>query len=206
MVVNLLLMAVFDIGLAILAFKLARAWGASEQVAYVASCIGPLIMIGITWARAKTLSGVSIIIIVFQLLSAAAAFIGSADPRLLLVKDSVVTGGFGLVTLASTLLPRPLMFFFGMRFGTDGTPAGIAWWKGLWQYPTFRRSQYVINTLWGVGFVVEAALRILLAYTIDFDTAYTIGQILPFVFLAGLLTATIVIGQRTRRASVPAAA
>ncbi len=204
LVLNLLLTAVFDIGVAILAFQLARSWGASEQLAYVVSCAGPLIMIAITWARARTLSGVSMIIIAFQLLSAGAAFVGGSDPRLLLVKDSIVTGGFGLVTLASTLLPRPLMFYFGMKFGTDGTPAGVAWWKGLWQYPSFRRSQYVVNTLWGVGFLVEAALRILLAYTIDFDTAYTVGQILPFVFLAGLITATMVIGQRTRRAAATA--
>lgn len=204
LVLNLLLTAVFDIGVAILAFRLARSWGASEQVAYVVSCAGPLIMIGITWARARTLSGVSMVIIAFQLLSAVAAFVGGSDPRLLLVKDSIVTGGFGLVTLLSTLLPRPLMFFFGMKFGTDGTAAGAAWWQGLWQYPSFRRSQYVINTMWGVGFLVEAAVRILLAYTVDFDTAYTAGQILPFVVLAGLITATMVIGQRVRKAAATA--
>jgi hypothetical protein len=201
MIVNLLLTAVLDVGLAILLFRLATSWGASEQLAYVVSCIGPLLSIGVTWARARTLSGVSMVILAFQLLSAGAAFVGGPDPRLLLVKDSLVTGGFGLVCLVSMLFPRPLMFYFGAKFGTDGTSRGLAWWNGLWQYRTFRRSQYVITTLWGVGFLVEAALRIALAYTVDFDTAYTIGTILPFVVLAALITATIIIGQRTRRAS-----
>lgn len=205
MIVNLLLTAVLDIGLAIVAFRLATAWGASEQVAYVVSGIGPLVSIGVTWIRARTLSGVSLVILAFQLLSAVAAFVGGPDPRLLLVKDSVVTGGFGLVCLVSMLFPRPLMFYFGQKFGTDGTAAGVAWWNGLWRFSAFRRSQYVISTLWGVGLLVEAGLRILLAYTVDFDTAYTVGAILPFVVLAGLITATIVIGQRTRRASSAAA-
>lgn len=204
MTVSLLLTAVLDIGLAILLFHLATGWGASEQVAYVVSGIGPLVSIGVTWVRTRTLSGVSMIILAFQLLSAVAAFVGGADPRLLLVKDSVVTGAFGLVCLLSMLLARPLMFYFGQKFGTDGTAGGVAWWDGLWRFPAFRRSQYLITTLWGVGFLVEAALRIALAYTIDFDTAYTVGAILPFVVLAALITATIVIGQRTRRASASA--
>ena len=154
--------------------------------------------------RTRTLSGVSLLILAFQLLSAVAAFIGGADPRLLLVKDSIVTGGFGLVFLVSLLFPRPLGFYFGAKFGTDGTKQGLDWWNGLWQYPSFRRTQYLISAMWGVGFVVEAVVRIVLAYTIDFDTAYTIGAILPFVALAVLLTATITIGNRARRRAATA--
>ena len=204
MVVNLLLLAVLDIGIAILAFRLAKGAGASDQVAYVVSGVGPLLGIAVTWVRTRTLSGVSLLILAFQLLSAVAAFIGGADPRLLLVKDSIVTGGFGLVFLVSLLFPRPLGFYFGAKFGTDGTKQGLDWWNGLWQYPSFRRTQYLISAMWGVGFVVEAVVRIVLAYTIDFYTAYTIGAILRFVALAVLLTATITIGNRARRRAATA--
>ncbi len=117
MTVSLLLTAIFDIGLAILAFNAVKQTGASDQIAYLASGIGPLTMMMITWIRARALSGASVVILVFLLLSSAAAFIGGADSRLLIVKDSTVTAGFGLACLISPLLlPKPLMFYFGAKF------------------------------------------------------------------------------------------
>jgi hypothetical protein len=159
-------------------------------------------MLMITWIRARTVSGASVIVLLVLLLSAGAAFIGGTDSRLLIVKDSVITGGFGLACLASLLFPRPLMFYFGAKFATDGTAEGLRYWAGLWRYPDFRRSQYTINSLWGIGYVVEAALRIIIAYTVtSFQIANTISTILPWAFLAGLLFATIRIGKRARDAA-----
>ncbi|MDQ6674593.1 MAG: hypothetical protein M3069_28310 [Chloroflexota bacterium] len=181
---GLLLTAIFDIGLAIVSFNVAKQMGASDQVAYLASGIGPLTMMLITWIRARTLSGASVVILLFLLLSAAATFIGGPDSRLLIVKDSAVTGGFGIACLVSLLFPKPLMFYFGAKFATDGTKDGLSYWSGLWKYPDFRKAQYLVNNMWGIAFLIEAALRILIAYTVaSFEVAYTITSILPFVFL-----------------------
>lgn len=46
-----------------------------------------------------------------------------------------MTGLFGVVVLGSLLLPRPVMFYFGRKFATDGTAEGLAYWNGLWRYP-----------------------------------------------------------------------
>lgn len=205
MAVNFLLTAIFDIGLAILTFRVAKQWGAVDQVAYLAGGIGPLIMLMITWIRARAISGASVIVLITLVLSAVAAFIAGTDSRLLLAKDSVITGGFGLACLASLLFPRPLMFYFGAKFATDGTPAGLRYWGGLWQHPSFRRSQYTINNLWGIGYLVEAALRVLIAYTVpNFQVASAISTVLPWAFLAGLIFFTIRIGKRTRDAAMAA--
>src|SRR3954447_13992542 len=105
MTMGLLLTAIFDIGVTLVAFQIAKRSGANDQVAYLVSGIGPLTMMVITWIRARTLSGVSLIILVILLLSSAAAFIGGTDSRLLIVKDSAITGGFGLACLRSLVLP-----------------------------------------------------------------------------------------------------
>lgn len=197
---SFLLTAIFDIGVAIAVFDLAKGRGFSDQVAYLLSGVGPLIMIAITWVRARALSGASLIILVFLVLSSLAAFIGGADSRLLIVKDSAVTAGFGLACLISLLLPRPLMFYFGAKFGTDGSRDGIAYWNGLWRYPEFRKVQYRINNVWGAAYLIEAALRIVLVYSISsFSVAYTVTTILPFVILAGLISWTVATGIRARR-------
>lgn len=203
MLTGLLLTAIFDVGLALVAFHVAKRLGADERIAYLVSGIGPLTMMAITWIRARTLSGASVIILVFLLLSSVSTLVGGADQRLLIAKDSLVTGGFGAVCLLSLLLPRPLMFYFGAKFATDGTREGAERWSGLWQYPDFRRSQYRITTVWGVGFLLEAAARIVAAYTIDdFETANAVAQILPFVFLAALISYSIRTGMKARAAGL----
>lgn len=208
MVISLLLTVVFDIGLAIVIFQVARHRGASAFASYLLATIGPLLGMGISLLRTRRLGGVSIIILAEILVSAAVAPIGSRDPIILLLKDSAETGIFGLVVLLSALplFPKPLMFFFGLKFGTDGTATGVAWFYDLWdKYPGFRRSQYVINTVWGLGFLVEAGLKAAGVYAFSYDTAYTFNKIAPFVVLAALIFWTISYASRVRRAGERAA-
>ena len=151
--------------------------------------------------RQKSFSGISALIFAFNLAAALATLIGGTDERLLLVKGSVITGVFGLLFLGSLALGKPLAFYFGQRFGTDGTKEGVAYWNGLWQYPTFRASQRYITIVWGVVFLLEAIIRIVAAYSLPFTTAYWLSNALPFVALAICLTATFVIASRTRRSA-----
>lgn len=101
------------------------------------------------FVRTKALNGASIAILLFALLSAAVALFGSHDAKILLYKDSFVTGIIGLIFLSSLLFPKPLCYWFGQRFATGGTPEGIAWWSELWdKYSAFRRTQRVITVVW----------------------------------------------------------
>lgn len=197
---SFLLTAIFDVGVTIAVFQLAASNGVSTQYAYILSGIGPIIMMIITWVRARKMSGASLVILLWVLLSAAVAFVGSGDDRLLLVKDSAVTGGFGLACLVSTFFPKPIMFYFGAKFATDGTRDGLNYWYGLWQYPQFRSVQYKLNYVWGIAFVLEAAVRIAVAYTASFDTAFTVSNIMPMVVLAGLIAYTITVGKKSQAA------
>ena len=93
------------------------------------------------------------------------------------------------------------MFYIGRAFATDGSPEGRAWWNSLWQYPGFRHSQRLITGMWGVAYVLEAIVRIVLAYAIDdIDVVILIMNIVPFVVLAGLIFATITITRKSRAA------
>lgn len=209
MAISLLLTIVFDIGLAIVIFQVARGHGLSAFVAYLLASIGPLIGMGISLLRTRRLGGVSIIILIEILISAAVALIGSRDAEVLLLKDSAETGAFGLVTLISALplFPKPLMFFFGLKFGTDGTAQGVAWFYDLWdKYASFRHSQYLINSVWGIGFLLEAGLKALGVRLFSYDTAYTINKIAPLAVLAALIFWTIWYAGRVRRAGAARAA
>jgi hypothetical protein len=198
MVKSLAPMVVVDVVLPLATYFLLRSTGMGSFWAYLISGVWPLLKLLVGVARTRRIDSFSILILIFIVLGAVTALV-TGNVRTLLVRDSITTGGFGLACLLSLLFARPLLFYVGRTFATDGSPAGYAWWNGLWQYPTFRRSQRVITAMWGIAYVAESVLRIVLAYTIDdLDVVILIMNIVPFVVLAGLIFATIRIATRTR--------
>ncbi|MFT4297389.1 MAG: VC0807 family protein [Micropruina sp.] len=202
MVIGLLVSMVFDIGLSIAIFSVAKNLGASDLAAYLYSSIGPLVGMAIEFVRHRRIDIVGVVILAVIALSLAVTLIGSDDPTVLLLKDSALTGGLGVVILASLtpLFPRPLMYYLGRKFGTDGTEAGTAWWASLWQYPSFRRSQRVITGVWGAGYLAEAIAKVAWVLALPFDTAYLLNQVVPLAVTVVLMVWTMWYAARTRRA------
>lgn len=174
--------------------------GVSAVTALVASGFWPVVELGLSFALHRRFDEISIMTLIFIVLGVIAG-LGFNSARLVLIKESIVTGLFGVVALASLVLPRPLMFYFGRKFGTDGTPEGVAYWNGLWQYAGFRRVQRIITVVWGVVFLAEAALRISLTYVLSTSTMAVISSILPFVVVASLIFWTISYARRARAAA-----
>ncbi|SDR86847.1 VC0807 family protein [Microlunatus soli] len=203
MIISLLLTAIFDIGLAIAIFQIAKhQFGATDFVAYLVASIGPVVGALVGLARTRRIDGVAIIILINLLISAGVSFIGSHDAKTLLLKDCVLTGGFGLVILITSIpiFPKPLMFFFGLKFGTDGTKEGAGQWYRLWDtIPQFRRSQIWLNNVWGIGFLAEALVKAICVFILPYGAAYAVNQIAPFVLLAGLIYYSMRFGMKLRR-------
>lgn len=194
-------LTIVEIGLSIVLFDVARDQGAGTVAAYLIASAAPIAGAVVYWVRGRSFSGASAAIFSFTVLSALVAVVGGGDATLLLYKDAGATGIVGLIFLGSLGAPRPLAFHFGQRFATGATPEGIAWWNGLWQYPQFRRTQRIVTAVWAVAFLVEAILKSLVIASLDYDTAYTFTQILPFVAVALALVTSIAIVRRTARPS-----
>ena len=203
LVLSLLLTLVVDVGLSIVIFGVLTGHGITPGVAYLITGVAPVLGMAINWARTRKLGGVSIIVLVTLVISALVTLIGGQGIRVLLLKDAVLTGGFGLVTLATSLpwFKKPLMFAYGLKFATDGSRQGVQEWYDLWdRYPHFRHGQYVINNTWGLAYLVEAAVKVAGTYLLPYAVAYAVNQILPWAVLAGLIFWTISYGNAARRA------
>src|SRR5262249_37689080 len=96
----------FNIVLPIVTYVLLTGYGMAEAPPLVASGVWPLIELGISFARTRHADEFSIIVLVFLVVGVVAS-LAFNDARLLLVKDSAVTGLFGIVLLGSLLAPRP---------------------------------------------------------------------------------------------------
>ncbi|MFE9633031.1 VC0807 family protein [Streptomyces sp. NPDC006463] len=185
--------------------------GWSEFSALLLSSAWPVLDTAISVAWRRKLDEFAIVTLVFIVITAAVSLIGAQSARALLIKDSGVTGLFGLLCLATLLAPRPLMFYFGRKFATDGTPESTAWWNGLWQYEGFRTTMTRMTLVWGIAYVIEAVVRIALAYALSTKTMVTLSPIMIYGVLGALGVWTAMYGKRSqaegeRRAAAAAAA
>ncbi|MFE5120975.1 VC0807 family protein [Streptomyces sp. NPDC056669] len=183
----------------ILTYNALRDHGWSEFAALLLSSAWPVVdgAVHIAWRR--RLDELAIVTLVFILITAVVSIVGAHSARALLIKDSAVTGLFGLLCLATLLTPRPLMFYLGRKFATDGTEASTAWWNGLWNVDGFRKAMLTMTTVWGVAYCMESAVRIVLSYTLRTDTMVVLSPVLIYAVLASLGVWTGVYGKRSRR-------
>jgi hypothetical protein len=109
------------------------------------------------------------------------------NARLVLLEGSVPTAVFGLACLGSLRTRRPLIFSIALEFNGPDTAKGREF-TSLWRHEEFRRLFRVITAVWGVGFLIEAALRVLIVYRTSTSTALALSKVTPFIW-AGILMA-----------------
>jgi hypothetical protein len=193
------LMAVLDIAAPIIVYDVASGAGLGDVPALLLSAIGPLLNAVISVVVRGRIDEFSAFILTIIVVGAVTSLLFS-DARLLLLKESAVTGILGLLFLASVPTSRPVMFLFGRRFATGGDPERIVWWNGLWQFPRFRRTQRLMTTTWGAGLFGEAVVRIVLTYRLPVATMVVVNAVVPPAVIGVLVVTTIIWGKRAGKA------
>ncbi|MFJ3905481.1 VC0807 family protein [Streptomyces sp. NPDC090025] len=173
-----------------------RGW--SEFAALLVSGVWPVVDTVVHLAWHRKMDEFAIITLFLLAVTAVVSLIGTHSTRALLVKDSAVTGLFGVICLATLLAPRPLMYYFGRRFSTDGTPESHAWWNGLWQFEGFRSVMRLMTIVWGTAYLAEAIVRVVLSYTLSVDAMVVVNPFLIYGTLGLLVLWTIRTSKRSR--------
>lgn len=192
-------LTIAEVGLSLLVYQVARGSGLDEVASYLLAALVPVAGVGVYFLRYRSLNVASFLILGFSLLSAMVALVAAGSPTLLLYKDVAVTGLVGLLFLGSIFMGKPLSFYFGARFAAPGTPEGKAWWNGLWQYESFRRSQRQISSVWAVVFLMEAFIKLAAVSTTSFDQAFVVLQLIPIATVAVAMWLTIRISRAAAR-------
>jgi hypothetical protein len=68
-----------------------------------------------------------------------------------------------------------------------------------WPYPRFQRAFRIITVVWGVGYLIEAGLRVAVAETAPTGIALVCSKVAPYIFAVTLSAWTLVYGERERR-------
>jgi hypothetical protein len=151
-----------------------------------------------TFARSRRLDGIGIINLAF-IAGSIAVTLWTGDVHVALLKGAVLTGMFGLVCLGSLLAPKPLMFYLGRQMSTRGDATLIAEWNARWQFARFRGIMRLITAAWGLGFLAEVAVRVVVAYTFAPVVVLATAPFITYGVIALLATWTVVYSGAMRR-------
>ncbi len=115
---------------------------------------------------------------------------GSA--RLILVRESLLTGAFGLAFLISILLKRPLIFYLIRHFVTGNNPVLVSRLNQTFQIPQFQQGMMLLTLVYGLGSLLEAGIRTYLAFNLSIPEFLAISPLVQYGILAPIITFQIV--------------
>ena len=138
-------------------------------------------------AREWQLDPIAVVVLLGIAVDAGALLLGGS-PKLLLLRESLFTGAFGVACFVSLLMPRPLMFYFGRYFIAGADPAKRRRFDASWLLAEVRHGNRLVTSIWGIAFVGELVIRVAL---IDSVPAAWVLVISPLL-LGSMTVATIV--------------
>lgn len=192
---NLLVAGVFPI----IAYALVRPHVSSDATGLALVLVFPVAEIVFERVRKGRFEPIGIIAMVGISLGLIGAVAFNGNATLLKVRESVLTGAFGLVCLLSLAARRPAMFYMGRMFATGGDPGRTAEFNELWTLPTVPRRFRIVTLVWGVGLLGEAVFRTVLAFSIPTQTFLIVSQIVNWAVLGGLLWYSFATNRRGER-------
>jgi hypothetical protein len=191
------MIVIFDIAAPLVAYNVLRSAGLTAVTALLVSGVFPALGVAIGVIRHRRLDVVGALVLAGILVGSVLGLL-THSAKLVLVEGSVPTAVFGVACLGSLWARHPLMFSFAREFTGPDTAKGQEMTR-LWQYDGYRRVFRVITAVWGVAFLIEAALRVAIVYNTSAGTALAISKITPFVFVAIMSAWTIAYGARQKK-------
>jgi hypothetical protein len=201
---SITMIVIFDIAGPLAAYSLLRSAGMTAVTALLLSGAFPALGVAIGAIRHRRLDAVGALVLAGIIVGTVLGLV-SHSARLLLAEGSVPTAVFAVACLGSLWARHPLMFSVALEFTGPGTAKGREMTR-LWQYEGYRRVFRIITAVWGAGFLLEAALRVVIVDNTSTGTALAISKVTPFLFAAILSAWTVAYGTRHKKRERMAAA
>jgi hypothetical protein len=175
----------WDVGLPVLTYYALHLLGATDWVALLAATAVAGLRIGWDAVRHRRLNQFAVVMLLIYGIGLVLALV-TGDPRALLLKSSLVTAAVGAVFLATAVIGRrPLSLSALQSFQPDKAELFAERYRSD---PDVRHGFRLTSTVWGVGLLAEALLRLPLVYLLPIDIGYGASEALfvaAFVVLIG---------------------
>jgi hypothetical protein len=166
-----------------------RALGLSVFIALLVGALVPVVGLILSLLRGRRPGAVSGFWSILVVIALGVSLIGG-DVRFLLARDALVTGAVGTWFLVSAWTDRPLALVLSRPLLEllHRYPAGR--WEQLWRdEPRFRTIWRRASVGFGIGTLLDAVARVVMAYTLPVDLVPALSTALYLATSAGLLVA-----------------
>lgn len=171
----------------------------SEFTALSIAAVFPLIASVVDIVRDHRLNIIGVIVLLGIVISMIGIALGG-DPKILLIRESLLTGALGIACFVSLFFPRPLMFYFAREFATGGDPAKIAALEVQYErMPGDRRVHRRITVVWGFAFGGEFVLRVIMVYSLPSVVVLAVSPIILGAITLATITWTFAYARAARR-------
>jgi hypothetical protein len=158
----------------------------------------PLIDNLFSFMKRRKLDVFAVFMLVSFLLGLAMLCIGGNE-RLLLIRESFVTGILGIIFLGSLLFPRPLIYYFAIRFTVGNDPDKTSAFADNWQYAYFRFVLRFLTVVWGLALIGEAAVRSILVFKLSVAQFLAVSNFVLYGFIGAAILFTFVYRKHSQK-------
>jgi hypothetical protein len=133
--------------------------------ALLASSLPPILGSVVEFLRHRRIDALSLMVLAGIVLSLL-AFFGGGGPRMLQLREKLVTGLIGVAFLGSAAIGRPLIYELARAGSARRNAAEAARLHDLRDDPLFRRSMTIMTLVWGFGLIVDVGVAAVLIFTL----------------------------------------
>ena len=174
----------WDVGIPVLAYYVLHLLGASDWVALLAATV--LAGARVVWVavRDRQLNAFAAVMLIVFGLGLALSFV-TGDARYLLLVKSLTTGVVGLFFLGTVVLGRRPLTLAAQQAWQPDRYDELA--REYDSDPDVRRGHRVVCTVWGLGLLAEALLRVVIVLLLPISVAVGASSALLVLTIVGLM-------------------
>ena len=187
---RLLLPALLDIVIPVVAYFALRALGANQFWALTLAGVGTGLSALVNTVRRRKLDWIGVLVLLEVALSAALLFT-TDDPRVVAIKPAFYTALTGVYFLVTCVVGKPVVYLAAAPIATGGDPIRSDAYRRAWdESPTFRSRERLMTVAFAVALLAESVLRVWIVYRwspAKLDESFALSQLPALVLLAAVL-------------------
>ncbi|WML57793.1 VC0807 family protein [Neobacillus sp. PS2-9] len=120
------------------------------------------------------------------------AFLLGGNEKLILMRESLVTGILGLIFIGSLFYSKPLIYHFAIRFSSNDESEQKGKFANNWEYSYFRFVIRLMTAVWGIALLAEAVIKTILVYELSISAFLAVSQIIFYSVLGITILWTVI--------------
>lgn len=166
-------------------------WGIYEWLSHYMSSLSalsiatlvPLADNAVHWFKHRKLDTFGVLMLFTLVLTLVLVSFGGSE-KILLVRESLITGAVGLVFLGSLLFKRPLMYYLAVRFLKRD-------FADNWKYDYFRYVMRLMTSVWGILLVMESVVRVVMVVQLSTSQFLALSNLVLYGFVGAAILWTV---------------